>query len=353
MSLITYVTRIHFAERVFEDALASEMARLRVSRPLLVTDEDGPTEDGRAMLEDALPSSATAIWDRTLAPPSDVGLAMWVETLAQAAREAECDVIVAFGGTSAMETGRRVAAVSAPGLPLVAVPTTTSDIGLGRPMQAGSTRTPAAAVPAAILCDPCLTYGTDAMRTAAHGFDALAHCIEAYLAPGYNPPADGIALEGIYRATHNLEEAVRDGRRPAPRREMMAAALNGALAAQKGLGATEAIALGLEAETGDALPHGRLHASVLPRILGFNAPAVGDRYRRIAVEMGHAPQADLIDVLAEFGLRIGLPDRIGYLGLDRAALGRVAARAAADPATQTNPRHATKADYLALLEDAV
>ena len=88
-------------------------------------------------------------------------------------------------------------------------------------------------------------------------------------------------------------------------------------------------------------------------MLSFNAPAVGDRYARIAAAMSARPGADPIDALSDFAARIGLPDRIGHLGLGPAALQRVASNAAADPATQTNPRHATKDDYYGLLTQSV
>ena len=350
MSLIGYLTRIHFAENVLTDALGEELARLKATRPFVVIDDESGADDGLGLLEDALPANCDAAWaPTTRANRARRPQCALLDRLRQQIKDAGCDVIVAFGGRTALSTGRRLANTTQAPLPLIAVPTTTSDMGLA----SGSPASRCKALPAAVLCDPILTYSLDASRTAAFGFDALTHCIEAFLAPGYNPPADGIALEGIHRAFRYLEQAVAADRAPEARREVMAAALNGALAGQKGLGGVEALARAIEGQSEAALPHGRLHATLLPRVLSFNAPAVGDRYGRIATAMGAAADADPVDALARLGTRLGLPDRLGPLRLAPARLRQVATDAAADPANQTNPRHAKEEDYMALLAQAI
>ena len=119
-------------------------------------------------------------------------------------------------------------------------------------------------IPKVAICDPTLTLGLPPALTAGTGMDALSHCIETFLATAYNPPADGIALDGIARAARHLERAVERGRDLTARREMMAAALNGALALQKGLGGVHAISHALGALDGYLLHHGTLNAVLLP-----------------------------------------------------------------------------------------
>jgi alcohol dehydrogenase class IV len=182
--------------------------------------------------------------------------------------------------------------------------------------------------------------------------DALADCIEAYLCTAFNPPADGIALEGVRRAAAFLERAVADGRDLEARREVLAAALNAGLAAQKGLGGADAVARALEAEAGMTARHGFLHAAILPRVLAFNAPAVEDRFAAVRRALDLPEGIDVAAAVSGLGARVGLPDRIGFLGLDPQALRRAAGAAAADPASRTNPRHVTVDDYLGLLEAA-
>lgn len=189
-----------------------------------------------------------------------------------------------------------------------------------------------------------LTLAADAAATAADGMDALIHSLEAYLGTAWNPPADGIALEGLRRASAWLERAVADGADIEARREMLAAALNAGLAARKGLGGVHALALAIEAEADRRLRHGRLHAALLPPVMTFNAPAVADRLPALRAALRLPAGADVIAALGALGQRTGLPDRLALLHLDAPALTRVALRAAEGAANRTNPRHATASD---------
>ena len=66
-------------------------------------------------------------------------------------------------------------------------------------------------MPKAAICDPELTLGLPPALTAATGMDAIAHCMETFMAPAFNPPADGIALDGLARAWQHIERATKDG----------------------------------------------------------------------------------------------------------------------------------------------
>lgn len=330
MSLITYVTRVHFADRVLEDALPVELARLGVARPVLVTDPAGEIDDLPERVLCALPSG--------------------MEAARAAAGEAAVprgDAVIALGGVAALRAGRRLGAALR--APVIALPTTTADVGLAPLPDA-----PEAALPAVVLCDPTLTAAADPAATAAAGMDALVHCLEAYLGTTWNPPADGIALDGLRRARDWLVPAVASGHDLAARREVLAAALDAGLAAQKGLGGVHALAHALEREAGPALCHGALHAALLPPVLAFNAPAVADRLAGLAEALRQPPEAPAVTAaLVALGRRIGLPDRLVGLNLSPAALDRVARGAAEDPSNRTNPRHAVAADYRRMLEAAL
>jgi len=345
MSLIGYVTRIHFADRVLEDALPEELRTLDVRRPLVVTDAAGEADDTFDRLADVLPAGIVALRhvERTLAQGGRS------QVLALAAVSG-ADAVIGLGGAVALDLARIIGREALPAMPVIALPTTTANVGLG-PVAEGLAS--GAGVPALILCDPTLTLAADAQATAADGMDALIHCLEAYLGNAWNPPADGIALEGLRRASAYLERAVADGTDIEARREMLAAALNAGLAAQKGLGGVHALAHALEAEAGLALRHGRLHAALLPPVMTFNAPAVADRLPALRAALRLPPGADVIAALAALGRRIGLPERLTSLHLDGPALVRVALRAAEGAANRTNPRHATTADYRHMLEAAL
>lgn len=341
MSLISYVTRIHFADRVVEDALPDELRGLGVRRPAVVTDAAGEADDLYDRVIDALPADVQPWPLRRIEVPDAGGALDRAQALFAAGG---CDSVIALGGALAIVVGRALGRA----VPVVALPTTTANVGLG-PMPGGM----AGAVPALILCDPTLTLTAGPSDTAAAGMDALVHGIEAWLGTTWNPPADGMALDGVRRAGAFLERAVADGQDIEARREMLAAALNAGLASQKGLGGVHALAHALEAEAGVSARHGWLHAALLPPVLAFNAPAVADRFGALREVLRVAPGDDLAGALARLGARIGLPDGLAGLGLGPDAMARVAARAAEDPANRTNPRHAVAADYLRLLEAAL
>lgn len=345
MSLIAYLTRIHFADRVAEDALAVELRALGVRRPAVVTDAAGEVDDLYDRICDALPPAVRPAALRGADAAEPAVLARLADGLA---RES-CDGVIAMGGPVALNLGRALARDA--GLPVVVLPTTTAGVGIGPlPRALGNGNGP---VPDVVLCDPTLTMAQGAPETAAAGMDALTHCIEAWLGTAWNPPADGMALDGARRAAAWLPRAVADGQDLDARRELLAAALNAGLASQKGLGAVHALAHALEAEVGTALRHGWWHAALLPPVIAFNAPAVADRFAPLAAALGLPAADDLPGAVAALGARVGLPRGVAGAGLDREAMVRVASRAAEDPANLTNPRHAVAADYLRMLEAAL
>src|SRR4030095_231860 len=119
------------------------------------------------------------------------------------------------------------------------------------------------------ILDPEMTSSMPAFLTAATGFDALTHCLEAYVSKGDHPMADGIALEGIRLVAQHLERATKEGSDLEARGGMMKAAMMGAVAFQKGLGACHSLAHPLSSEGG--LHHGLANALVLPAVIDFNA----------------------------------------------------------------------------------
>lgn len=344
MTLITFVTRVHFADRVLEDALGEEMARFGIQRPLVLVETS--LEEEAERLSDALPVAATPI------PfPVEPGAAADEALRGAAALFAEhgCDGIVGCGGARTLDLARLL---GGSGAPVVAVPTGTESVGLG-PLAVDFARHRSRQVttPSAILCDATLTLGTGPADTAAAGMDALVHCLEAYLSTAYHPPADGIALDGLRRAALNLEQAVGNGGDLGARRELLAAALNGGLASQKGFGGIEAAARGLEAEAGAR--HGALHAALLPEVLAFNRPAISERFDAIRAALGLRPGEDVADRLTRLAERVGLPSRLAIAGIEARVLPDAALGAAADPANRTNPRHATHRDYRKIMEAAL
>lgn len=352
MSLISFMTRIHFADRVLEDALPEELRKLDIRRPLIVTDEAGENEDCLERLIDALPADCEPVHLSGYRPQVK---ASQVRAASRTYLKNGCDAVIGFGGAVALDLARVIDAPprNCAQAHLLTIPTTTESVGLG-PVGGTISDLPILSPknPSVVLCDVTLTLGNNAYATAIAGMDTLTHCLEAYLGTAFNPPADGIALEGLRRAMRHLARAVEDQSDIEARREMLAASLNAGLSARKGLGGIDAAARALEAEAGMFGRHGSLNAALLPHILSFNLPAVSDRLPVVREAIGLRAGCDVASVITELGARLGLPERIGPLGLGRASLRRAAQAAAADPANQTNPRLATADDYLRLLEEA-
>ena len=167
--------------------------------------------------------------------------------------------------------------------------------------------------------------------------DALAHCLEAYCAPGFHPMADGIAVEGMRLVKEALPTAVKDGKNLVARAQMMAAASMGATAFQKGLGAIHALSHPIGAVY-DA-HHGLTNAVVMPYVLEFNRGAIEAKMARLAAWLG-LPDPSFRGVMAwVLALRkeIGIPHTLRDLGVGTDRLDELSVMAAADPSAGGNP----------------
>jgi 4-hydroxybutyrate dehydrogenase len=211
-------------------------------------------------------------------------------------------------------------------------------------------------LPKAAICDPELTLGLPPALTAATGMDAIAHCMETFMAPAFNPPADGIALDGLARGWANIEKATRDGSDREARLNMMSASMQGAMAFQKGLGCVHSLSHSLGG-VNPKLHHGTLNAMFLPAVIQFNAQAESmkkeRRLERMAHAMGLSSGADIPQAIRELNARLGLAKGLAELGVQREWFGRVVTGALADHCHKTNPRIATEQDYLDLLEQSM
>ena len=206
-------------------------------------------------------------------------------------------------------------------------------------------------IPRVALCDPDLTRDLPPGLTAATGLDALAHCVETFLAPANNPPAEAIALDGAARVAGNLAAAVEDGGNAEARWNMMMAAMEGAMAFQKGLGAIHALSHPLGADQELKLHHGTLNAVLMPAVLRFNASHVGDKYARLGAVLG--AEADLPDWADRFNAALGMPSGLAAMGVEADMLPAIADAAMLDHCHGTNPRQATREEYLAILQESM
>jgi alcohol dehydrogenase class IV len=167
--------------------------------------------------------------------------------------------------------------------------------------------------------------------------DALAHCLEAYCAPGFHPMADGIAVEGMRLVKEWLPTATKDGGNLAARANMLAAASMGATAFQKGLGAIHSLShpVGALYDT----HHGLTNAVFMPYVLAFNRPAVEHKMTRLAAWLGLANPSfgAIMNWVMDLRQELGIPHTLREIGVGDDRLDEVAEMAAADPTAPTNP----------------
>ncbi|MEX3932826.1 iron-containing alcohol dehydrogenase [Paraburkholderia phymatum] len=382
MAYIYYLTHIHLGY----DALAqlpAECERSGIKRPLVVTDKGVMAAGVAQQAIDALKVPGVPVFDDTPSNPTEA----MVMAAAQRYRDEGCDGLVAIGGGSSIDLAKGVAIMAAhPGTmteyatveggsnritdkaaPLVAVPTTAgtgSEVARGAIVILNDGRKLGFhswhLLPKAAICDPGLTLGLPSTLTAATGMDAIAHCIETFLAPSFNPPADGIALDGLERAWANIELATHDGQNRDARLHMMSASMQGAMAFQKGLGCVHSLSHplgGVPVNGRTSLHHGTLNAVVLPAVLRFNESAetvvANRRYARMRRVMNLPDNADLAQALHDMTARLGLPTGLRQMGVDESVFDKVIKGALADHCHKTNPREATADDYRRMLIESM
>ncbi len=382
MAFINYITQIQLDFGAVK-LLPQECERIGMRRPLVVTDAGvraaGVLDKALAALGD-LPH---VVFDQTPSNPTEAA----VRAAVQAYRSGQCDGLIAVGGGSSIDLAKGVAIaathdgalktyatieggspkISERVAPLIAVPTTAgtgSEVARGAIVIVDDGRKLGFhswhLVPRAAICDPELTLGLPPQLTAATGMDAIAHCLETFMAPAVNPPADGIGLDGLERGWANIERATRDGSDREARWQMMSASMQGAMAFQKGLGCVHSLSHSLGG-VNPRLHHGTLNAVFLPAVIRFNAPAesmVRDRrLARLSHAMGLAGcdsrGTEIAEAVREMNVRLGLPSGLRAMGVGPELYERIIDGAMADHCHKTNPRIATRDEYRQMLEESM
>jgi alcohol dehydrogenase class IV len=377
-----YPTTVRFGQgRIAE--LPDALAAAGIRRPLFVTDPGlaklPVVSSTLKILADA--KVPHAVFSAVKPNPVESNLTSGIVAF----KAGKHDGVIAFGGGSALDLGKLIAfqagqsrpiwdfedvgdwwtrADAAAIVPIVAVPTTAgtgSEVGRAGVLTNEATHTKKVIfhpkmLPAIVIADPELTAGMPPFITAGTGMDALAHCLEAYCAPGYHPMADGIAVEGVRLVFENLPKAFADGNDLAARANMMSAAAMGATAFQKGLGAIHSLShpIGALYDT----HHGMTNAVFMPYVLAFNRPAIEQKVARLAAYCGIKGGFDgfaktVLKLRKELKVPHTLPGLIKGLDMDRKRKVLIADMAIVDPTAGGNPVKLTKKAALTLLEEAL
>ena len=378
MSLIYYITQVQFEFGAVK-LLKQECERVGISRPLVITDAGVKAAGVLQKALDALPGLPVTVFDQTPSNPTEAA----VRAAAQMYKANGCDGLIAVGGGSSIDCAKGVAIAAthegplstyatieggSPRItervaPIIAVPTTSgtgSEVARGAILIVDDHRKLGFhswhLVPKAAICDPELTLGLPPMLTAATGMDAIAHCMETFMAPAFNPPADGIGLDGLARAWAHIERATKDGSDREARLNLMSASMQGAMAFQKGLGCVHSLSHSLGG-VDPRLHHGTLNAMFLPAVVRFNASAESiqkeQRLQRMAHAMGLTSGSDIPEAIEDMNARLGLPTGLAAMGVQASQFDQIIVGAMADHCHKTNPRIATAGEYAEMLRESL
>jgi 4-hydroxybutyrate dehydrogenase len=377
MAFIYYVTQIQFDYGAIA-LLKSECQRVGITRPLIVTDAGVRAAGIVDKAVAALGNTPHTLFDQVPSNPTESA----VRAGAAAYKAGLCDGLVAVGGGSSIDCAKGIAILATHAgplksyatieggsakitdavCPIIAVPTTSgtgSEVARGAILILDDGRKVGFhswhLVPKTAICDPDLTLGLPPLLTAATGMDAIAHCMETFMAAPFNPPADGIAIDGLRRGWQYIERATQNGADKEARFNLMSASMQGAMAFQKGLGCVHSLSHSLGG-VNPRLHHGTLNAMFLPAVVRFNAPAESvqkeDRLNRMAQAMGLASGSDVAPALTDMTRRLGLPSGLAAMGVTADQYERIIDGAMADHCHKMNPRIATRDAYAQMLGDS-
>ena len=374
----SYPTAIRFgAGRVRE--LAEACAQAGMKKPLLVTDKGLANLPITAATLDLMEAAGLGrgLFSDVDPNPNEINLTAGVE----AYKSGGHDGVIAFGGGSGLDLGKMVAFMAGQTrpvwdfedigdwwtradadaiAPIVAVPTTAgtgSEVGRASVITNSVTHEKKIifhpkVLPSVVICDPELTVGMPQFITAGTGLDAFAHCVEAFSSPHYHPMSQGIALEGMKLVIEYLPTAYADGRDLEARAQMMSAAMMGATAFQKGLGAIHAMSHPVGAMFNTH--HGTTHAVCLPAVLDLNAPMIAERFDRAAGYLGIEGGFDGFRAFVQgFNDSMSIPRKLSELGVTAEAIPDLVKGALIDPSCGGNPVELTEANLTALFEATI
>lgn len=358
----SYPTAVRFgAGRIKELPEACNAVGIR--RPLLVTDRGlAGLPFVRAMTADLKAAGfAVAVFADVDPNPTGENLDAGVK----AYRAGDHDGVLCVGGGSALDLGKLVAFMAGQSRPVwdfediddwwtradpdaiapnIAIPTTSgtgSELGRAGVLTRADTHEKKIifhpkVLPSVVIADPELAMTMPAWITAGTGMDAFAHCLEALSSPHFHPMSHGIALEGLRLVNENLETAFAEPTNLQARANMMAAAMMGAVAFQKGLGAVHALSHPIGAIYGTH--HGTTNAVLIPAVLQLNRSAIEATIERVASYLALDGGFDGFCARVEaLNTALGIPKTLTELGLDQPDIEQIIRGALIDPSCGGNP----------------
>ncbi len=384
ISQFSFPNNIYFGAGAI-DNLPEYVQDTGIKRPLLVTDPGMLNTEVFPRVKTILKAADIqySLFSNVNPNPLDSDIAKAVEVF----KKGNCDGVIGLGGGSALDASKVVQVIAAHGgkvndydnstggnqnikgplPPMIAIPTTA---GTGSEVGSCSVITSVAQGrkfmvcspllrPAIALLDPELTTSLPPALTAGTGMDAFTHCVEALAVKDFHPMCDAIALKGIEYVAQYLEIAVKEPKNIEARGYMLLAAMMGAVAFQKDLGAAHSLSHALSAVC--HVPHGLANAICIVPVMKFNKELCLKEYARVAAcfgintfGMSDEEAADkAIEAVADLNKKIGIPEKLSRAGVTKAHLEELTEKAFLDGCHGTNPRKCTKEDLMNLYKEAL
>lgn len=372
----SFPTLIRFGNGVRRE-MAAHLKMQKIQKPLIVTDRGLMATAIPKEIAELLNEFKSEIFSDVFGNPTKSQVTAGVSHY----RASKSTGIVALGGGAAVDVAKAIALmVHHPGdlfdyedgkadarpvdrdIPyLIALPTTSgtgSEVGRSTVISDDQTKIKKIIfsprlLPKYVFADPELTVDLPAPMTAATGMDALTHLVESFLAKGFHPLCDGIALEGLALVAQNLETAVNHGGDLNARGWMLMASMMGAVAFQKGLGVTHSCAHALS--TVCNLHHGLANGIMVPYAMQFNLQTCGEKFSRLsqAVGLNPANPAAFISWLRDLQVAVGVPTQLKSVGVKSTDVPALVEVALKDVCHQSNPRLVTEKDFETLFAQAL
>ena len=374
----SYPTNIRFGPGRIQE-LGEVCLALNIKNPLLVTDKGLAGLDITENAVNILKSSGFEgrVFSDVDPNPNEINLEAGIIDY----QKGNHDGVIAFGGGSGIDLGKMIAFMAGQTrpiwdfedigdwwtradsnviAPIVAVPTTAgtgSEVGRASVITNSETHEKKIifhpkVLPSAVICDPELTVGMPSFITAGTGLDAFAHCVEAFSSPHYHPMSQGIAVEGMKLVIQNLPIAYNDPGNVEARSHMMSAAMMGATAFQKGLGAIHALSHPIGAIYNTH--HGTTNAVCMPAVLDMNADKMSDRFNQVSSYLGIKNRfSGFCAFVREFNASLKIPENLSGLGVANVDIKKLTEEALKDPSCGGNPIELNSQNVLALIKKII
>ena len=371
-----YPTTIWFGNGRIKE-LNEACKKLNIQKPLLVTDPNlAKSNMFNTILKNNNFLEKINIFSNIKGNP----LGKNIEDGVKVFKKNNCDGVIAFGGGSGLDVGKTIAFMSGQNrpvwdfedvgdywmradanniVPIVAVPTTAgTGSETGRASAIINEKTNEKKIifhpkmmPSIVILDPELTLNLPADLTATTGMDALAHNLEAFLAKGFHPFADGIALQGMLLVKQFLPIAFKNGKNLEARSCMLVAASMGSTAFQKGLGAIHSLSHPINSVFN--IHHGLTNAIFMPYVITFNRKAIEKKVIEICkyLQLENDTFDGFLNWILKLRKELNIPHTLSeVIDVKKIDLKKLSSMALKDPSTAGNPKDLSLDDMKIMYE---